>query len=148
MTSHLEQFQRFLEKINGEKFKISLMLAVNNSLTDHSNNVSVTSLAMSTSSGSFSAVSPLHTELFCTYNHQISTMKPHHCRLGSQFLSQPKVSLAENVYPLYLQTFLVRLDVALSTLMELWCPRSLQGSWTRWPLKVPSNSNASMIPWL
>lgn len=105
MTSHLEQFQRFLEKINGEKFKISLMLAVNNSLTDHSNNVSVTSLAMSTSSGSFSAVSPLHTELFCTYNHQISTMKPHHCRLGSQFLSQPKVSLAENVcYPLYLPT--------------------------------------------
>jgi len=35
---------------------------------------------------------------------------------------------------------------------ELWatwsscrCPCSLQGSWTRWPLKVPSNSNDSMI---
>ena len=28
------------------------------------------------------------------------------------------------------------------------CLCSLQGSWTRWPLKVPSNSNDSMILWL
>lgn len=27
------------------------------------------------------------------------------------------------------------------------CPGSLQGSWTRWPLKLPSNSNKSMILW-
>ena len=28
------------------------------------------------------------------------------------------------------------------------CPCSLQGSWTRWPLNVPSNSNDSMRLWL
>jgi len=27
------------------------------------------------------------------------------------------------------------------------CPCLLQGSWTRWPLKVPSNSKGSMILW-
>ena len=27
------------------------------------------------------------------------------------------------------------------------CPCSLQGGWTRWPLKVPSNPNYSMILW-
>jgi len=27
------------------------------------------------------------------------------------------------------------------------CACSMQGSWTRWPLKVPSNSNDSMIQW-
>jgi len=38
--------------------------------------------------------------------------------------------------------------------MGLWapwcgcrCPCSLQGSWTRWPLRAPSNSNNSMILW-
>ena len=37
---------------------------------------------------------------------------------------------------------------------ELWatwcscrCPCSLQGIWTRWPLRVPSNSNNSMVLW-
>ena len=29
--------------------------------------------------------------------------------------------------------------------MELWCPCSLWGSWTRWSLNVPSNSKDSMI---
>ena len=38
-----------------------------------------------------------------------------------------------------------RLDQALGSLMELWCPCSLQGSWTRWPLKFPSNSKDSVI---
>jgi len=27
------------------------------------------------------------------------------------------------------------------------CPCSLQGSWTRWPLKIPSNSKDSMSVW-
>ena len=40
-------------------------------------------------------------------------------------------------------------------LMGLWatwsscgCPCSLQGSWTRWPLRAPSNSMDSLILWL
>jgi len=33
-------------------------------------------------------------------------------------------------------------------LISCSCPCSLQRSWTRWPLKVPSNSNHSMIPLL
>jgi len=37
------------------------------------------------------------------------------------------------------------LDQALGNLMALWCPCALQGSWTRWPLKVPSNSKDSTI---
>jgi len=44
-----------------------------------------------------------------------------------------------------LETFKVRLDQALGNLMELWCPCSLCGSSTRWPVKVPSNSKDSMI---
>ena len=39
--------------------------------------------------------------------------------------------------------------------MGLWailsscrCPCSLQGSWIRWPLRIPSNSNDSMILWI
>ena len=39
-----------------------------------------------------------------------------------------------------LETFKAGLDQALGSLMELWCPCALQGSWARWPLKVPSNS--------
>jgi len=35
------------------------------------------------------------------------------------------------------------LDKALDTLIQLWC--SLQGSWTRWPSEVLSNSKDSMI---
>ena len=38
--------------------------------------------------------------------------------------------------------------------MELWapwsscrCPSSLQGSWTRWPVRVPSKSDDYWIPW-
>ena len=34
---------------------------------------------------------------------------------------------------------------ALSTLIICRCPCSLQGSWSRWPLRVPSDSNDSMI---
>ena len=29
---------------------------------------------------------------------------------------------------------------------SFWCPRSSQGSWIRRPLRVPSNSNGSLIP--
>ena len=46
---------------------------------------------------------------------------------------------------LSLETFKVRLDQALGNLMWLWCPCSLQGSWTRWPPGFPSNSKDSMI---
>ena len=38
-----------------------------------------------------------------------------------------------------------------SRLWATWCscrcPYSLQGSWTRWPLMIPSNINDSIIPW-
>ena len=37
-----------------------------------------------------------------------------------------------------LETLRVRLDEALTTLIQ-FCHCSLQGSWTRWPLKDPSN---------
>ena len=46
-----------------------------------------------------------------------------------------------------LQTPKVRLDGALSTWWSCGFPCSLQGSWTRWPLRVPSNSNKSMTLW-
>jgi len=39
----------------------------------------------------------------------------------------------------------VRLDGAVSTRSSCRHPCSLQGSWTRWPFTVPSNSNNSMI---
>ena len=39
----------------------------------------------------------------------------------------------------------VRLDGALSTDGAVGFPVSLQGSWIRWPLKVPSNSNESVV---
>ena len=41
---------------------------------------------------------------------------------------------------LSLETFKARLDKALGNLMELWRSCALQGSWTRWPSEVPSNS--------
>jgi len=44
-----------------------------------------------------------------------------------------------------LETFKARLDGALSNLIKLKCPCSLQGGWTRSPSKVPSNPNYSMI---
>jgi len=47
-----------------------------------------------------------------------------------------------------LDTFKARLDQALDNLISLWCPCSLQGSWTRWPSEVPCNSEDSMIPYL
>ena len=43
--------------------------------------------------------------------------------------------------------FRVRLHGALSTWSSCRCHCSLQGSWTRWPLKVLSNSKDSMILW-
>jgi len=42
-----------------------------------------------------------------------------------------------------LEIFQARLDRALSNLIH-W-KMSLQAGWTRWPLKVPSNQNHSMI---
>ena len=44
-----------------------------------------------------------------------------------------------------LETLKVRLDGALSILNCCRCPCSLQRSWTGWRLRVPSNSNDSMI---
>ena len=44
-----------------------------------------------------------------------------------------------------LQTLKVRLDQALGNLIHLWCLCSLQGSWIRWSLEVPSNSEDSII---
>ena len=44
-----------------------------------------------------------------------------------------------------LETLKVRLDGVLSTWWICRCPCSLQGSWTRWTLRVPSDSNDSMI---
>jgi len=44
-----------------------------------------------------------------------------------------------------LETPKVRLDGALTPDGAVGVPRSLQGSWTRCPLRVPSNSNDSMI---
>ena len=40
-----------------------------------------------------------------------------------------------------LETFRVRLDGALSNLIELKMSLLMAGGWTRWALKVPSNSN-------
>ena len=51
----------------------------------------------------------------------------------------------EVVDALSLETLKVRLDGALSNLICCRCSCSLQGSWTRWPLRVPSISNNSMI---
>ena len=45
---------------------------------------------------------------------------------------------------LFLETLKVRLDGALSTWCSCRCPCSLQGIWTRWSLRVPSNSNDSV----
>ncbi|KAK4829894.1 hypothetical protein QYF61_007286 [Mycteria americana] len=45
-----------------------------------------------------------------------------------------------------LETFKVRLDGALSNLIQLKMSLLIAGGgWTRWPLKVPSNPNHSMI---
>jgi len=41
----------------------------------------------------------------------------------------------------------VRLDKAVGNLILLWCPCSLQGSWTTWTSEVPSNYKDSMILW-
>ena len=46
---------------------------------------------------------------------------------------------------LSLETLKVRLDKALGSLLQLCCPCSLQGSWTRWPSVLLSNSKDSMI---
>ena len=44
-----------------------------------------------------------------------------------------------------LETFKKRLGKALGNLIYLWCLCALQGSWTRWPSEIPSNSKGSMI---
>jgi len=43
------------------------------------------------------------------------------------------------------ETFKARLNRLRATWSSWRCPCSLQGSWTRWPLKVPSNPRHSMI---
>ena len=45
---------------------------------------------------------------------------------------------------LSLETPKAKINGALSNVVELWCPSSLLGSCTRWPLKVPSNCKDSM----
>lgn len=64
--------------------------------------------------------------------------------LGPRELIIQKVpELLEEVAP-SLETCKVKVDRALS--WSSW-RRSLQGGWTRWPLKVPSSSNYSVILW-
>ena len=46
-----------------------------------------------------------------------------------------------------LETFKVRLDEALSTRSSCRCPCSSRGSWTRWPLSIPSKSDDCMLLW-
>jgi len=53
----------------------------------------------------------------------------------------------EVVDALSLKAFKARLDQALSTWTNCSCSYSLQGSWDRWSLNDPSNSNDSMILW-
>jgi len=53
--------------------------------------------------------------------------------------------LREVVDALSLEILKVRLDGVLSTSSSCRCPFSLQESWTRWSLRVSSNSNDSMI---
>ena len=45
----------------------------------------------------------------------------------------------------FLKTFKARLDGALSNLIWLKMSLLTAGGWARWPLKVPSNPNRSMI---
>ena len=51
----------------------------------------------------------------------------------------------EVVDALSLETSRGKLEGVLSIWLSCGCPCSLQGSWTRWPLKVPSNSKHSVI---
>jgi len=44
-----------------------------------------------------------------------------------------------------LEAFKERLDKALGSLMQLWCPCSLQRIWTGWPSEVPSNSTLRIL---
>ena len=44
-----------------------------------------------------------------------------------------------------LETFKVRLDEALSNLIQLDMSLLTARGWTKWPLKVPPNPNYSMI---
>ena len=48
---------------------------------------------------------------------------------------------------LCLKTFKVRLERFWAIWSSCGYPCSLQGSWTGWPLKVPSNSNDSVVLW-
>jgi len=44
-----------------------------------------------------------------------------------------------------LEPFQARLDGALSTLMQLQMSLLAAGGWDRWPLKVPSNTDHSVV---
>jgi len=45
----------------------------------------------------------------------------------------------------FLETFKVRLDGTLSNLIQLKMSLLIAPGWTRWPLRVPSNPNYSII---
>jgi len=51
----------------------------------------------------------------------------------------------EVVIPQSLETFKARLDGALSNLIQVKMFLLMAGGWTRWPLKVPSSPNHSVI---
>jgi len=47
------------------------------------------------------------------------------------------------------ELILLRHTKKCSSIWSSWrCPRSLQGGWARWPLKVPSHPKHSLILWL
>ena len=67
---------------------------------------------------------------------------------SSEPLEWKKIYLRREVVDvLSSETHRVGLDQALSTWWSCRCSCSLQGSWTRWPLRVPPNSNDSMNLW-
>ena len=64
------------------------------------------------------------------------------CNKGDEALAQVA---REAVVDPFLDTLKVRLDRTQRDLIWSRCPCSLQWGWTGWPLRIPSNSNNSMI---
>lgn len=69
----------------------------------------------------------------------------HAVKLGKVFFSPPQQCTLVDAPSL--KTLKVRLDGALSTWYSCRCPCPLQGSWTKWPLRVPSSLNYSVVLW-